>query len=114
MGLLSAFKKIDRRHWFICHNCLMVSNHDPLKSLFHYDGPGQDFLGRVLHPCPRCSSTNTCSFEQLKAEGSDQALMGLERIVRQHSRSVFEVTPADVEERRRQRGPQGTDAALRE
>ncbi len=94
MGLLSAFKKVDRRHWFICHNCLMVSNHDPLQSLFYDDGPGQDFLGRALYACPRCSSTNTRSFEQLKAEGSEQALIGLERIVRRHPRSQFVVKAA--------------------
>lgn len=91
MGLLSAFKKVDRRHWFVCHNCLMISNHDPLRSLFYYDGPSQDFLGRALYPCPRCASTNTRSFEQLKAEGSEQALLGLERIVRRYPRSQFEV-----------------------
>jgi hypothetical protein len=30
----------------------------------------------------------------LNEEGSDQALFGLERIVRQHPRSIFEVKPA--------------------
>ncbi len=95
MGLLGTFRKIDRKRWFVCHNCLMLSNHDALISLFYDAGPGQDFLGRVLYPCPRCSSTNTRSFEQLKMEGSDQALIGLERIVRQHPRSVFEIKPAN-------------------
>ncbi|MBZ5564860.1 MAG: hypothetical protein LAP13_20870 [Acidobacteriia bacterium] len=114
MGLLGAFKKIDRRHWFICHHCLMLSNHDPLKSLFFHDGPGQDFLGRVMYPCPRCSSTNTRSFEQLKTEGSDQALIGLERIVRRHPRSVFEVRPTDKGEKPPDRVVQSSDAAHRE
>jgi len=40
--------------------------------------------------CPRCSSANTRSFQQFKEEGSDQALLGLERIVKQHPRSQFE------------------------
>jgi hypothetical protein len=31
------------------------------------------------------------AFQQLKDEGSDQALFGLERIVRQHPRDTFEV-----------------------
>jgi len=82
MGLLNAFKKLDRQHWFICHNCLMLQNHDPEKALFYYPGPGEDFLGRAMFRCPRCSSTNTRSFQQLKEEGSDQVLQGLERIAR--------------------------------
>jgi hypothetical protein len=95
MGVLSHFKKIDRKHWFICHTCLMQTNHDTMKSLFFYDGPGENFLGRPMYPCPRCSSTNTRSFQQLKEEGSDQALFGLECVVRQHPRSKFEF-PAKV------------------
>jgi hypothetical protein len=50
-------------------------------------------MGRMMYPCPRCSSTNTRSFQQLKEEGSEQALYGLERIARQHPRSLFEVKP---------------------
>jgi hypothetical protein len=94
MKILNRFKRIDRRFWFICHNCLMHSNHDPLKALFYREGPGEDFMGRPLYRCPRCSSTNTRSFLQLKEEGSDQALFGLERIVRRHPRTMFEVKPA--------------------
>jgi len=93
MGVLDHFKRINRQHWFICHACLMQRNHDPLRSLFFQDTPGEDFQGRMMYPCPRCSSTNTRSFQQLKEEGSEQALFGLERIVRQHPRHVFEVKP---------------------
>ena len=93
MSILNFLKRIDRRHWFVCHACMMNSNHDPVKSLFFQDTPGEDFMGRMMYPCPRCSSTNTRSFQQLKQEGSDQALFGLERIVRQHPRSTFEVRP---------------------
>jgi hypothetical protein len=50
-------------------------------------------MGRMMFPCPRCSSTNTRSFQQLKEEGSEQALFGLERVVRQHPRRLFEVKP---------------------
>jgi len=96
MGILEAFKKIDRRHWFICHNCLMQQNHDPLQALFYYAGPGEDFLGRRMIRCPRCSNTNTRSFQQLKEEGSDHALYGLERIVKKHARSRFEVKPVEA------------------
>ncbi len=114
MGLLGALRKIDRKRWFICHNCLMLSNHDTLNSLFYYAGPGQDFLGRVLYPCPRCSSTNTRSFEQLKMEGSDQALIGLERIVRQHPRSVFEIRPVHKGEGATGDPPQSADTDHRD
>jgi hypothetical protein len=93
MSFLNALRKIDRRHWFVCHDCLMQTNHEPLKSLFYSEEPGEDFMGRTLHRCPRCSSTNTRSFQQLKEEGSEQALFGLERIVREHPRRLFEVKP---------------------
>jgi hypothetical protein len=91
MSVLGYLKRINREHWFVCHACMMQTNHDPLRSLFYQTTPGEDFLGRMMYPCPRCSSTNTRSFQQLKAEGSEQALFGLERIVRQHSREMFEV-----------------------
>jgi hypothetical protein len=71
----------------------MQSNHDPMRSLFFQDTPGEDFMGRMMYPCPRCAGTNTRSFEQLKEEGSEQALFGLERIVREHPRQKFEVKP---------------------
>jgi hypothetical protein len=69
------------------------TNHDPVRSLFFQDTPGGDFMGRMMFPCPRCSSTNTRSFQQLKEEGSDQALFGLERIARHYPRGTFEVKP---------------------
>jgi hypothetical protein len=93
MGVLNLLKRINRKHWFVCHACMMHSNHDPLRSLFYQTAPGEDFMGRMMYPCPRCSSTNTRSFAQLQAEGSEQALFGLERIVRQHPREMFEVKP---------------------
>jgi len=72
---------------------MMQSNHDPLRSLFYQNTPGEDFMGRMMYPCPRCASTNTRSFQQLKEEGSEQALFGLERIVKQNSRSMFDAKP---------------------
>jgi hypothetical protein len=93
MSVLNYLKRINRKHWFICHVCLTKGNQDPLTSLFFQDTPGEDYKGRMMYPCPRCSSTNTRSFQQLKQEGSEQALFGLERIVRQHPRSQFEVKP---------------------
>ena len=93
MSVLNFLKRINRRHWFVCHACMMSSNHDPVKSLFFQDTPGEDFMGRMMYPCPRCTSTNTRSFQNLKDEGSEQALFGLERIVRQHPRRTFEVKP---------------------
>ena len=94
MSVLSSLKRINRKHWFICHACLMQTNHDAMKSLFFDDGPGEDFLGRTMHPCPRCASTNTRSFQQLKQEGFDQALFGLERIAKEHPRATFVIKPS--------------------
>lgn len=93
MSFLNALRRIDRRHWFLCRDCLMHTDHDSLKSLFYSLEPGEDFMGRTLYRCPRCSSTNTRSFQQLKEEGSEQARFGLERIVRTHARSLFEIKP---------------------
>jgi len=93
MSVLNYLKRINRQHWFICHACLMQTNHDPMRSLFFKDTPGENFMRRIMFPCPRCSSTNTRSFQQLKEEGSEQVLFGLESIVRQHPRHVFEVEP---------------------
>jgi len=97
MGVLNHLKRINRKHWFICHACLMQTNHDPVRSLFFQDTPGEDFLGRMMFPCPRCASSNTRSFQQLKEEGSEQALFGLEQVVRQHPRNMFEVKPIKTE-----------------
>jgi hypothetical protein len=94
MSVLNFLRRIDRRHWFICHSCLVQTNHDPERSLFFQDTPGEDFMGRMMFPCPRCASTNTRSFQQLKDEGSNQALFGLERVARRHPRSVFEIKSA--------------------
>jgi hypothetical protein len=41
--------------------------------------------------CPRCGSTNSKSFQDLKDEGSGSALWGLENIVRKYPRRQFEV-----------------------
>ena len=30
MSVLNHFKRINRKHWFICHACLMQTNHDPV------------------------------------------------------------------------------------
>jgi hypothetical protein len=84
-----------RRFWFVCSNCMTTSGHDPLKSVFYFEGPGEDFLGRMMYKCPRCSSTNTRSFQDLKDEGSDAALFGLERLVKKYPRSTFEVKPQE-------------------
>jgi hypothetical protein len=93
MSVLKFLKRINRRQWFVCHACMMQSNHDPMRSIFFQDTPGEDFMGRMMYPCPRCSSTNTRSFQMLHDEGSTQPLFGLEQIVRQHPRSAFEVKP---------------------
>lgn len=94
MSVLNLLKIINRKHWFICHACLMNNNHDARNAIFYQNTPGEDFMGRMMFPCPRCANTNTRSFAQLKREGSEQALFGLEQIVREHPRSAFTVKPA--------------------
>ena len=91
MGLSSVFRRIDWKRWFLCSNCLTLTSHDAMKSLFYYDGAPELYLGRPLTRCPRCGSTNTRSFQDIKNGGSESALWGLERIVRKHPRSQFEV-----------------------
>ncbi len=96
MGLLDLLKPIERKKWFLCYACLMQTNHQAEKSIFYYDGPASPLMGRPLYPCPRCASTNTISFAQLKAEGAKSQLWGLERIVKSNPRSMFEFKPAEA------------------
>ena len=96
MGLLDVFRKSERKSWFVCYNCMMQTNHDEVKSIFYYTGPPTLVVGRPMTPCPRCQNTNTVSFQQLKDDGSEAQLWGLERTVRKHPRSTFEVRPQSV------------------
>ncbi|MGH9396171.1 MAG: hypothetical protein ACRD18_04900 [Terriglobia bacterium] len=91
MGLIDRLRKIDREHWFICYACLGDSDHEETKSVFHSLAPKVLVVGRPWQQCPRCRGTNTKSFAELKDEGMDSALWGLERIVKKHPRRVFEV-----------------------
>ncbi len=91
---MSLFRRINRKHWFLCSHCLLATEQDTLRSVFYYDGPGEDFLGRTLTRCPRCLTTDTRSFEEIQREGSGAALWGLERIVKQYPRRRFVVKPA--------------------
>ena len=93
MGLLDIFRKSDRKFWFVCYNCMMVTNHDEAKSIFYCAGPPTSVLGRSVTPCPRCENTNTISFQQLKDDGSEAQLWGLERTVKKNPRSTFEIKP---------------------
>ncbi|MGH9451877.1 MAG: hypothetical protein ACRD11_15285 [Terriglobia bacterium] len=92
MGLLNHLRKINREHWFICYTCMGDSGHEETKSIFHSLAPKVLVVGRPWQQCPRCGGTNTKSFTDLKNEGMDSALWGLERIVKKNPRSVFEVT----------------------
>lgn len=94
MGLLHRFLGLNREHWFVCYNCLGVNDHDEMKSIFHSEAPKVYVLGRPWQKCPRCGSTNTKSFAELKEEGQDSALWGLERTVKKNPRSLFEVAGA--------------------
>ncbi len=91
MNLLSMFRRIDRQRWFVCSTCMQRTDHDTLISVFYAQGAREIILGRPLMRCPRCETTNTRSFEEIKNEGSAAALWGLERIVRKYPRSRFEV-----------------------
>ncbi len=91
MGLLDIFGKSDRRFWFVCYNCMQMSGHDELKSVFYYTGPATVTMGRSFTPCPRCQSTNTISFQKLKDDGLEAQLWGLEQTVKKHPRITFEV-----------------------
>jgi hypothetical protein len=92
MGLLGLFHKIDREHWFICYACLGNTSHNEMRSIFYSVAPKVIVVGRPWQQCPRCGSTNTKSFAELKAEGQDSALWGLERTVKKHPRRQFEAT----------------------
>ena len=89
MGILDRLRGIDRRYWHVCYNCMMLTGHDTVKSVFYFEGPPVLVLGRPSFACPRCGSTNTKSFQNLRDEGSESPLWGLERIVRSHPRSQF-------------------------
>ena len=94
MSILSFFKKIDRNLWFVCHNCLMHNNHDALNSIFFSDSPRVNVVGRPTMICPRCNDANTRSFQELKDEGSESTLWGLERLARKYPRNQFTVKPS--------------------
>ena len=91
MGILGRVFKGDRKFWFVCYTCMMQTGHDTVKSVFYSEQPPVEILGRAWQRCPRCGATNTKSFQELKDEGSDNALWGLERIVRKYPRSHFQV-----------------------
>jgi hypothetical protein len=91
MAVLEHLVKRDRTHWFVCYTCMTQTGHDTLQSVFYSTEPPVLILGRPWQQCPRCSATNTKSFQELKNEGSENALFGLERIVRKYPRSRFEV-----------------------
>ncbi len=96
MGLLSAFRKIDREHWFVCSTCMTQSGHDELKSVFYSEAERVLILGRPWMKCPRCGGTSTRSFQEIKDNGSESALWGLERIVKKYPRQQFEVPAAEA------------------
>ncbi len=91
MGILDRLLNRQRMYWYLCYACLMQTNHDTVNSIFYDQGPPVEIMGRLVTPCPRCESTNTISFQELRAEGSDAQLWGLEQLVKKHPRSRFEV-----------------------
>lgn len=94
MSILSIFRKIDRNRWFVCHNCMLHNDHDALNSIFYSDSPRVNVVGRPTMICPRCNDANTRSFQELKEEGSESSLWGLERLARKYPRRQFIVRPS--------------------
>lgn len=94
MSVLSLFRRIDRRFWYICHNCLQRTNHDTLHSLFYSETPPVLLMGRPTMLCPRCNDPNTRSFRELRDQGAESTLWGLERLAKKYPRRRFEVRAA--------------------
>ncbi len=90
MSILSRLR-LDRENWFICYDCLGENDHDEAKAIFHTKAAKILVLGRPIQQCPRCGKNNTKSFAELKAEGRDSTVWGLERAVKKHPRQQFEV-----------------------
>jgi len=91
MGLMSIFRRVDRKRWFVCSACMQSTAHDTVKSVFYSEAPPVLVVGRPFAKCPRCGGTDTRSFEEIKKESSPSTIWGLERIVKQYPRSQFEV-----------------------
>jgi hypothetical protein len=91
MGILARFLKPDRKFWYVCYSCMQQTGHDTLRAVFYSQGPHVKVLGKAWMQCPRCRSTNTKSFQDLKDEGSGSALWGLENTVRKYPHRQFEV-----------------------
>ena len=96
MSFWDWLRPLERKSWFLCYACLMQTDHDAAKSIFHSPGPPTPVMGRPVFPCPRCESHNTVSFQQLQDEGAKAQLFGLERIVRKNPRSMFMIKPAEA------------------
>jgi hypothetical protein len=91
MGIFKRSVKADRRFWHVCYTCMQQTGHDTLRAVFYTQRAPIIVLGRPWMQCPRCASTNTKSFQDLKDEGSGSALWGLENLVRKYPRRQFEV-----------------------
>jgi hypothetical protein len=91
MGVFKRSLKADRRFWHVCYTCMQQTGHDTRRAVFYSQGPLIMVLDRPWMQCPRCGSTNTKSFQDLKDEGSGSALWGLENVVRKYPRCQFEV-----------------------
>jgi hypothetical protein len=87
--MAGLFRRIDRKHWFVCSTCMQKTAHDTLRSVFYSEDPPVMVLGRPFAKCPRCGTTDTRSFQEIKNEGSESALWGLERTVKKYPRMRF-------------------------
>lgn len=95
MGFLDLFRRLNRRHWHICYECLRNHGNVAEEAIFFYDGPREPGMeGHGVTRCPRCQTFNTRSFEFLKEKGEDSTVWGLERIVKSNPRRRFPAKPA--------------------
>jgi len=91
MGLLACSLKGDRKYWHVCYTCMQQAGHDTVNSVFYSEGPPVLVLGRPWMQCPRCFSSNTKSFQDLKDEGGHAEVWGMENLLKKYPRRQFEI-----------------------
>ena len=95
MGLLSLFRRVNRKAFFLCYECMKQmgreSEPDAAKAIFYDDSDPEVIDGRSHYRCPRCRDLNTISFQHLRETRQDTQLFGLEQIVKKSPQSVFEI-----------------------
>ena len=98
MGILSIFRRVNRKAFFLCYECMthmsLESEPEAAKAIFFDNGEPEMIDGRSHYRCPRCQAINTVSFQYLKETQQSSQLFGLEQIVKNNPQSFFEVKPS--------------------